>query len=142
MHIYYHIYTIWRNLANKKLQSHPKPSKCLYIYIIQNKFINSSISHTQIPLLKNMICRNMTSKKPFMFNMKNMITTSLTYKMLKGAHAQKVQIITTCSSTQKQKKQLLHYSLELQDLARWGEKEITTKCHLLTHMQMQHFTSL
>jgi hypothetical protein len=61
--------------------------------------------------------------------------------MLNGAHFQKVQTITS-RSTQKQKKQLLHYSLKLQDLARWGKEEITTKCHLLIHMQMQHITSL
>jgi hypothetical protein len=54
--------------------------------------------------------------------------------MLNRVLSQKVQTITTHFTTQRQKKYLLHYSLELHDLVGWGEKEITTKCHLLTHM--------
>jgi hypothetical protein len=49
-----------------------------------------------------------------------------------------VQTIITQTLTERQNKQFLHYSLEMWDLARWGKKEITIKCHLLTHMQMKH----
>ncbi len=62
--------------------------------------------------------------------------------MLNVVHSQKVQTIITCSSTQRQKKKLLHYSLELQDLAQWGKEEIIIKCHLLTRANATSYISL
>jgi len=62
-------------------------------------------------------------------------------RLLSVALFRKVQTITTPYLIQRQKRWPLHYLYKLQNHVGLEKYEITTKCHLQTHMRMQHITS-